>query len=87
MFYILIYLITQLICSVRSACRADVETIIGGYESTHAIYGVTFDIDKRTNDMVVAGSMYKGSHNMGYITYIDDSLCKIRWQLQDGVLD
>ena len=71
-----------------SCGTSDYETMIGGYPTAHDVTTVNFAVDPRTSNMVVAGRMTKGASlsvtEMGYIYYIDNSLCKIRWMIEDN---
>ena len=75
----------SLATSVVASCgTANFETIIGGYPDHHGLKSIDFDVDVTSGDMVVAGRILKDKSDEGFVYYIDESLCKIRWMVTDS---
>ena len=63
-----------------SACAPrDYESIIGGYKSAHGANQMTFDVDEKTSDLLVAGRITQWETTKGFIYYIREDYCRIEW--------
>ena len=67
-------------CTTGAGCGTrDYESLIGGYEKMHATESITFDVDASTSDLVVGGKAFQYVEAAGFVYYIQDSICQVRW--------
>ena len=77
-----------LVQDVQASCdKKLIQTMFGGYDIIHGVTSIVFDIQESSNDMVVGGLMKKNTRNLGFVYFIDESLCKVRWLLENETFD
>ena len=77
-----------LVQDVQASCdKKLIQTMFGGYDIVHGVTSIVFDIQESSNDMVVGGLMKKNTSNLGFVYFIDESLCKVRWLLENETFD
>ena len=81
---LLILSILLLVDVIHGSCTAaDIETMIGGspvYNDNKPgqVREIFFDYQESTGDLVVSGTYIENSLYLGFIYFVDESLCKIR---------
>ena len=50
----------------------------------HGLTNIVFDIENTSLDMVVGGQIQRHDAHAAFFYFLDESLCKIRWMIDDS---